>query len=160
MVTWSVCWFWFRWDCPHLQWEAQSVLLWAPSLLGSWSCITWWSMFVYVNVVTFIVPPTHSLPPSQPPRRKKIDRSISASKQLQQCTMADWLYVSLPLIKTLGHNSIHLHSKDTVCGPKCLFLNTYNTFVTSKKWTTSLKKSNVSFMWRLHCIRKGRTLPH
>ena len=62
MVTWSVCWFWFRWDCPHLQWEAQSVLLWAPSLLGSWSCITWWSMFVYVNVVTFIVPPTHSLP--------------------------------------------------------------------------------------------------
>ena len=38
-----------------------------------------------------------------------------------------------------GHNGIHLNSKDTVCGSKCLFLYTYNTFVTSKKWTTSLK---------------------
>ena len=49
-----------------------------------------------------------------------------------------------PLIKDTpykGHNRIHLHSKDTFCGPKCLFLHTYNTFLTSKKWTTSLKRT-------------------
>ena len=50
-----------------------------------------------------------------------------------------------PLIKDTpykGHNRIYLHSKrDTFCGPKCLFLHTYNAFVTSKKWTTSLKRT-------------------
>ena len=60
-----------------------------------------------------------------------------------------------PLIKDIlnkGHNSIHLHSKDTVCGPKCLFLYTYNTFVTSKSGQPLLKgqkpSHNVSFIRR------------
>ena len=55
-----------------------------------------------------------------------------------------------------GHNRIHLHSKDTFRGRKWLFLHTYNTFVTTKKWTTSLKRTNktgpnVSYIWRFHC---------
>ena len=34
-------------DCPHLQWEAQSVLLWAPSLAGSSSYIANCVMVLY-----------------------------------------------------------------------------------------------------------------
>ena len=49
-----------------------------------------------------------------------------------------------PLIKDTpnkGYSRIHLylHPKDTVCGPKIMY--TYNTFVTSKKWTASLKRT-------------------
>ena len=49
-----------------------------------------------------------------------------------------------------GHNRIHLHSKNTFHGPKWLFLHTYNTLVTSKKWTTSLKRTKNWFQCVLY----------
>ena len=77
---------------------------------------------------------------------------------LQACTEQSFIANKVdPLIKDTpykGHNRIHLHSKDTLCGPKCLFfLHTYKTFVTSKKWTAFLKRTKnlIPMCPRFHC---------
>ena len=70
-------------------------------------------------------------------RRKNLSAKFSSKSSIALWVDQMHLYISYIVVEPLV-KGIHLRPK-TDRGLKCLFLYTYNTFVTSKKWTASLK---------------------